>query len=260
MRGSSGDPVRFFSGLKDRDLRREGVVVGEGRLVAARVAARLPLISVLAEPSAAEEAEALAAGRCPVTVLPAEALSRVAGYPFHRGLLAAAERPEIPEAEPSAFAGFRRVLVLPDPNDPENLGAAVRSAAALGWDAVILGPGACDPYGRRALRCSMGAVLTLPLFSAAGPQAVGALGAAWTFAAAELAPGALVLGTDEAAALLRGSPKLALMLGNEHDGIAEPWRSIRSASVSVPQGRGGSEGVDSLNVAAAAAILLWEGR
>ncbi len=256
---ASGDPLRFFFGLKDRDLRREGVVVGEGRLVASRVAARLPLLAVLAEPSAAAEAETLAAGRCPVAVLPSEELSRTAGYPFHRGLLAAARRPELPEVSPAGLAEFRRVLVLPEPNDPENLGAVVRSAAALGWDAVVLGPGSCDPYGSRALRCSMGAVLTLPLFAAPGPNAIGALAAeGWAVAAAELSPGATELGTDGAAGLLRGAARLALMLGNEHDGIPEPWRACRTASVSIPQAR--NTAVDSLNVAAAAAILLWEGR
>ena len=255
----SGDPLRFFYGLKDKDLRRDGVVVGEGRLVAVRVAARLPLLAVLAEPSTAAEAESLASGRCPVVVLPAEKLGRVAGYPFHRGLLVAAERPDVPEPAAARLEGFSRILVFPAPNDPENLGAAVRSAAALGWDAAILGPGACDPYGRRALRCSMGAVLTFPLFSAAEPGPVEALAAAgWAVAAAELSPGALELGTDAAAAFLRSSARLALLLGNEHDGIPEAWRACRTASIAIPQMRG--DGVDSLNVAAAAAILLWEGR
>jgi tRNA G18 (ribose-2'-O)-methylase SpoU len=187
----SDDPLRFFSGLKDRDLRRAGVVVGEGRLVAARVAARLPLLAVLAEPSAAWEAQRLAAGRCPVTVLPSAEIAAIAGYAFHRGLLVAAERPELPPVDPVAFAAFRRVLVLPEPNDPENLGALARTAAALGWDALAFGKGACDPFGRRALRCSMGAVLSLPLFSA-GVFEAGAVfsSGGWEVAAAELVPGA----------------------------------------------------------------------
>lgn len=262
---AGGDPLRVFlgsegKGLRDRDLRREGVVVGEGRLLSERIAARLPLLAVLAEPSAAAEAEALAAGRCPVAVLPAAALEAVAGYPFHRGLLVAAERPPLPPPPLSLPLACSRLLVLPEPTDPENLGSLVRSAAALGWDAVVLGPGACDPFGRRALRCSMGATLSLPLWECGAEDfSLMAESGGWTAAAAELAPGALAAGTPEAAAILRAD-RLALMFGNERDGIPETWRALRAASVAVPQARESRDGVDSLNVAAAAAILLWEGR
>jgi len=256
---ASGDPHRFFRGLKDKDLRREGVVIAEGRLVAARAAARLPLLAVLAEPSAAEEAEKLAVGRCPVTVLSVQEIERIAGYPFHRGLLVAAERPRMPDFQLSVVEGYRRLLVLPNPTDPENLGAIVRSAAALGWDACLLGIGACDPYGRRALRCSMGATLTLPLFSAEPEDLEKLTGAGWVVLAAELAADALVAGTRKAEVVLHAE-RLVLIFGNEHDGIPITWRTGRPASVAIPQGRSSADGVDSLNVAAAAAILLWEAR
>lgn len=248
--------------MRDRDLRREGIIVGEGRLVAARVAARCRLLAVLAEPSAAAEAEALAAGSCPVTVLGAEELRSVVGYDFHRGLLVAAERPALhPAGEILGGVGdFRRLVVFPRPTDGENLGAVARSAAALGWDGLVLGPGACDPFGRRALRCSMGAMLVLPVFEAPGGGFLEALGGAgWSTLAAELSPGALKAGSAEAESALAGAERLALVLGNEHDGIPQDWRQHCSGAVSVPQDRSGVA-VDSLNVAAAAAILLWEGR
>lgn len=266
MNDGPGDTALFAS-LPDRDLRREGVLIGEGRLVAARVAARCRLLSVLAEPSAAAEAHGLAAGRCPVTVLTAAEIASVAGYPFHRGLLVAAERPELPSADslvdgaPAAFLPYSRLVVFPCAADPENLGAVARSAAALGWDGLILGPESCDPFGRRALRCSMGAVLSLPLFRSSGPDALRRLvSAGWLAAAADLSPDSVAAGTADGRALLGGRRPLALVLGNEHDGIPAAWRAECSASVAVPQARDESAGIDSLNVAAAAAILLWEGR
>jgi len=270
--GGLGDlpgPVRaVFSGLKDKDLRRDGVVVGEGRLVAARIASRLPLIAIVAEASAAAEAEALAAenarrfGRgCPVAVLGSSEIASLAGYPFHRGLLAAAERPALPPLPEALPADFRRLVALPNLTDPENLGSIVRSAAALGWDAVVLGPLSCDPFGRRALRCSMAATLALPLFETdAASFASFAARSGWTVAAAELDPCALEAGTEAASAVLGAADALALVFGNEHDGIPEPWRAARRASISVPQARLERDGIDSLNVAAAAAILLWEGK
>ncbi len=253
----------LFASLPDRDLRREGLLIGEGRLVAERVAARCRLRAVLAEPSAAAEAERLAAGSCPVAVLDAAQIQTIAGYPFHRGILVAAERPPrvaleaALSADSAGRAGRRalaRLVVLPNPADPENLGAIARSAAALGWDALVLGPEACDPWGRRALRCSMAATLALPIYDATDAGALDLLGAAaWTTVAASEAgagePG--TLGTAE---------KLALVLGNERSGIPADWLARCATTVAIPQGRTAADGVDSLNVAAAAAILLWEGR
>lgn len=251
--------LRVFASLPDRDLRREGLIVGEGRLVAERVAARCRLVGVLAEPSAAAEAEALAAGRCPVAVLSAAEMEALAGYPFHRGLLVAAERPsaEPLPAVPRSASGerARRIVVLPEAADPENLGAVVRTAAALGWDCAALGPRSCDPFGRRALRCSMGATLALPLYFLNGPAALDGLRReGWDVAAAALEEGA------GAPAGLRGRSRLALVLGNERSGLGPAWRAACAEAAAVPQALGAADGVDSLNVAAAAAILLWEGR
>lgn len=260
MKNRGDIDLSLFASLPDRDLRREGLIVGEGRLVASRVAARCRLLGVLAEPSAAAEAEALAAGRCPVAALPAAEIASVAGYAFHRGLLVVAERPVLPSAEELLGAPFSRLVVLPRPTDPENLGAVVRSAAALGWDGVLLGPECCDPFGRRALRCSMGAVLSVPLFLASGPGTLAALAeAGWTALAADLADGAVAAGSEAARTLLSPERRVALVLGNERDGIPPDWRRACTAAVAVPQARNSGDGVDSLNVAAAAAILLWEG-
>lgn len=262
--------LEFFASLPDRDLRREGILVAEGRLLAERVAQRCELLALVCVGAARSDAERIAAGRCPVLELAAGELARTAGYPFHRGLMAAARRPSTPtlrEALDAAgteghfdvggcsLASAERVLVLPSTADPENLGALVRTAAALGWDAVLLGPSCCDPFGRRALRCSMGAVLSVPLFRFEDQAELRLLaGKGWTAVAASLEDGAKEPGT------LGRIDRLALVLGNEREGISAEVRSACASAVAIPQGRIDKDGVDSLNVAAAAAILLWEGR
>ena len=254
--------LALFASLPDRDLRREGIILGEGRLTAARVAARCEPLAALCVPAARGDAESIAAGRCPVIELPEGELAAVAGFPFHRGLMLAARRPALPslrDAVGGAAGGVPaaacRLVALPAAGDPENLGAIVRTAAALGWDGVVLGPDSCDPFGRRALRCSMGAVLSLPLFAAESHEDLALLRAAgWTLAAAAGAESA------EEPAALGGIERLVLVLGNERAGIPAAARECCSRTVAIPQGRGDAEGVDSLNVAAAAAILLWEGR
>jgi tRNA G18 (ribose-2'-O)-methylase SpoU len=236
--------------------------------LAERAALRCELLALLCVGAARSDAERIAAGRCPVLTVGAEELSRTAGYPFHRGLMAAARRPAIPalrEAHAATVADSRapgfslasadRIVVLPSTADPENLGALVRTAAALGWDAVLLGPGCCDPFGRRALRCSMGAVLSMPLFRFEDSADLRLLaGEGWTAVAASLEEGAKELGS------LGRVDRLALVLGNEREGIPAEVRSVCAPAVAIPQGRTEAEGVDSLNVAAAEAILLWEGR
>jgi len=253
----------IFTGLKDRDLRREGLLIGEGRLVAERVAAACTLVAILAEPSAAEEAENLAAGTCPVTVLPTAEIAGIAGYPFHRGLLVAATRPEthvfIPALESTALVGARRLVVLPEPTDPENVGAIARSALALGWEGLVLGPSACDPWGRRALRCSMGATLTLPVYLAQSPLDLAtATDKGWSLLAVENEPGALETGNAVQKDWVAEHGRLCVLFGNERDGIPVSWRSRCAAAVGIPLAPGISQYIQSLNVAAAAAIILWE--
>ncbi len=88
-------------------------------------------------------------------------LRAVAGFPVHRGVLAAADRWPLPDPA-AVLAGGRRIAVLEDINDHENLGVIFRSAGSLGLDAVLLSPRCCDPLYRRSVRVSMGHVLAVP--------------------------------------------------------------------------------------------------
>ncbi len=249
--------VAWFARLKDRDLRREGIVVAEGRLVAERAAARCEALGILCVPAAFNDAKAISQERIPIRVMSEAEISALAGYAFHRGLLLAARRPEKKSIKThlDELASARRLVVLPCVMDPENLGALVRTAAALGWDGVLVGPGSCDLYSRRVLRCSMGAVFALPVLSFGSVAELDVLRSlGWAFWAAMIRPEA------QAPEALSSIAKLALVLGNERFGIEADALLLCNNTVSIPQMRSEADGVDSLNVAAAAAILLWEGR
>ena len=181
-------------------------------------------------------------------------LEGLVGYPLTRGVLCAMRRRPMPEME-EICAGARRVAVLEDIVDAANVGAIFRSAAALGMDAVLLSPSCCDPLNRRAVRVSMGGVFQVPWTHAAdwpegGLQRLGALG----FRAAALALTDRSIPVDDP--VLAAQPKLALVLGNEGDGLSPATIAACDFTVRIPMARG----VDSLNVAAAAAVAFWEVR
>jgi len=247
----------WFSELKERELRQEGLIIAEGRLVAERTARFCNALGILCVPTALKDAEAISGGTIPIEVRSEAEISSITGYHFHRGLLLAARRPEMQPLSESVMlvASGRRLVVLPQITDPENLGTIVRTAAALGWDGIVLGPRSADPYSRRVLRCSMAAVFSIPMFTCNLAADLNLLVSQnWELWAATLAPSA------EPPEALRRNTKLALILGNERFGIPQDVQSRASKVVAIPQGRFAGDGVDSLNVAAAAAILLWEGR
>ncbi|MBL8968399.1 MAG: RNA methyltransferase [Spirochaetaceae bacterium] len=254
MTGTGGrcgaEDLLSFAALRERDLAREGLVLAEGRLLAERLlaAAGFEPVGVLCVPALAPRFEALAAGRCPVRVLPEGELAAVAGYAFHRGVLAAARRPASPGlAGILAPAGPRRLVLLPAAADPENLGSVARSAAALGFDGLLLGPESCDLLSRRASRVSMGAAFTLPSARLAGPDDLGALSAAgFSLAAAALGGGDL--------ADWRPPARLCLLVGNEYEGLGSEWLPPVVERLGIPM----APGVDSLNAAVAAALFMYE--
>jgi tRNA G18 (ribose-2'-O)-methylase SpoU len=185
-------------------------------------------------------------------VVSPEIARELTGYRVHRGALASMQRrPVPPVAEVTASA--RRIVVLEDIVDHTNVGAIFRCAAALGFDAVVLAPRCADPLYRRAVRVSMGAVFAVPYARMDDwREGLGQLRAAgFRLLALTPAPDAAPIG--EAAGGMRPDARLALLLGTEGDGLSSRWQDQADAAVRIPMSRG----VDSLNVASAAAIACY---
>lgn len=201
----------------------------------------------------------------PVFLGPQEVLQAVTGFHLHRGALAAMHRPpELLAAE--VLSGAHTVLVLESITDHSNVGAIFRSAAALGVDGVLLSPTCADPLYRRSIRVSMGSVLTMPWARLPRETSEGAWGqaaeeirtAGFLLAALEVSHSAAELSSQE---LLR-APRIALVLGAEGPGVSQGTleRVDQMVEIPMPGALGGPHGqsLDSLNVAAAAAVACWE--
>ena len=184
----------------------------------------------------------------PVYVVPQPVMDKVAGFHVHRGCLAIAERPGGTRIPDSASL----VVVLVDLVDVDNLGAMARNAAAFGADALLLSPRCADPFYRKAVRTSAGAVLSLPIVRARRwPDDLLELRAKHGFALA----GAVL--SDSALPLSQFAPpaRLALLLGPEGPGLDQETQRLCDSLVTIPMSSAVT--VDSLNVATAGAVLLY---
>lgn len=198
-------------------------------------------------------------GDVPVFVGESGLLESLTGFHLHRGALAAMHRPPLAPvhellAGARAGAGARRVAVFEDVVDHTNLGAAFRSAAALGVDVVLVTPRCADPLYRRSVRVSMGTVFQVPWTRIdPWPSGVATLrDAGFTVVALALSEGALTL--DELVA--REHEKVAFVFGTEGHGLAASTLDAVDAVVRIPM----AGGVDSLNVAASAAVVFYATR
>ncbi len=178
-------------------------------------------------------------------------MERITGFHVHRGALAAFQRPEAPVLD-TLLVGARRLVIVEDVVDHANIGAIMRSAAAFEIDAVLLTPACADPLYRRSIKVSMGAVFSIPWTRMAWPGDLATLHAAGIRTLA-LTPAADALDIRQLASGLRSQP-LALMLGTEGSGLSPLALSACSHRVRIPM----AHGVDSLNVAAAAAVACYE--
>lgn len=175
-------------------------------------------------------------------------LARLTGYTLTRGVLCAMRRPTEPSVEEICH-NANRIVVIDGVVDTTNIGAIFRSAAALGIDAVLLTRNSCDPLNRRAVRVSMGSVFLVPwCWLDGGIEQLHNLG----FATAAMALTDNSIPIDHP--VLTTLPKLAIIMGTEGEGL--PTDTIAKATyvVRIPM----SHNVDSLNVAAAAAVAFWE--
>jgi tRNA G18 (ribose-2'-O)-methylase SpoU len=247
-----------FARLTDVALRRAlepagGLYLAESTKVIGRAlrAGHTPR-AVLVTPRWLPDVEPLLAGfpDVPVYVGTEEALESLTGFHLHRGALASMHRPPLPELE-EVIAGARRVVVLEDIVDHTNVGAAFRAVAGLGADAVLVTPRCADPLYRRSVRVSMGTVLQVPWtrigeWQDAAPRLHDA---GFRLAALALAENAVSL--DEFAA--HAPERVALVMGAEGDGLSRRALACADTVVTIPM----SHGVDSLNVASAAAVALY---
>lgn len=195
-------------------------------------------------------------GEIPVYTASFDVLTNLTGFKLTRGMLCAMRRPPLPTVE-EICANARRIAVLENVMNPTNIGAIIRSAAALNMDAVLLTPACSNPLYRRAIRVSMGTVFQVP----------------WTFLGNDLEEdpqsgiqrlknlgfktAAMALSDDSVTIKdpnLLAEEKLAIILGTEGDGLAAHTIAECDYTVRIPM----SHGVDSLNVAAASAVAFWQ--
>jgi tRNA G18 (ribose-2'-O)-methylase SpoU len=256
--GDASDPrLADYVRLTDVHLRRSleaprGLFVAEGEKVIRRaITAGYPVRSLLVtEDRLAAAADLAASCRGPVYLVSPGVARELTGYRVHRGALASMQRLPLPSvAEVTGRA--RRIVVLEDIVDHTNVGAIFRCVAALGFDAVVLAPRCADPLYRRSVRVSMGAVFAVPYARMAGwREGLGGLRCAgFRLLALTPAPEAVPIGEVPAGP---GS-RIALLLGTEGSGLSARWRGEADLPVRIPMSRG----VDSLNVASAAAIACY---
>lgn len=189
----------------------------------------------------------------PVYVAEEPVLEAITGFHVHRGALAAMHRPVLAPVV-DVLHGARRVAVLEDIVDHTNVGAAMRACAAFGLDAVLITPRCADPLYRRSVRVSMGTVFQVP-WTRIDPWPDGlALLRSLGFVTASLALTDDSISLDALAA--DPPPKLALILGAEGDGLKASTIAGSDLVVRIPM----AGGVDSLNVASAAAVAFWATR
>ena len=269
--GSAADPrVGDYLSLTDTALRRrrepaEGLFIAEGAPVITRaLRAGYPLRSVLCEQRWLDSCRALVAAATaratnpgsagptvPCYVAPADMLRAITGFHVHRGALAAFGRLPLTPFD-RLMDTARRLLVVEDSNNPTNLGAVFRCAAALWMDGVVLSPGCADPLYRRCVRVSMGEVFALPYARLADwPGGLRRLGAAGYLLLA-LTP---ATGAEPLDAVVRsGLPdRVAVLLGAEGPGLSAGALAAAHHRVRIPM----AAGVDSLNLAAAAAVACY---
>lgn len=252
--GDPADPrLDDFRHLSTADRRPDrpggrGLVIAEGAVVVRRlISSAYPVRAVLGVERRIRELEPDLPD-VPAYVTSAEMMAEVIGFHLNRGVLAVADRSPQPPAE-EILARSRDVAVLEGVGDHENLGALFRNAAAFGIGGVLLGAGCADPLYRRSIRVSMGNVLRVP-FASLQPWPAGlATVRRHGFRTAALTPRA-----DAVPLRSVEGGRIAVLVGSEGPGLTAEALAAADLAVCVPM----AEGVDSLNVATAAAIAFYE--
>ena len=247
--------------LLNKDRPEEGMFIAESPKVIERALnAGYEPVSFLVEKchTEGETGEILTrCGEIPVYTAEFDVLTQLTGFKLTRGMLCAMRRKPLPSAR-EICREARRIAVLENVMNPTNVGAVIRSAAALNMDAVLLTPGCSNPLYRRAIRVSMGTVFQIPWtildereagsWPGEGLQFLKELG--FKTAAMALHDESVEIDDER----LRKEEKLAVILGTEGDGLSEGTIRNSDYVMKIPM----SHEVDSLNVAAASAVAFWE--
>lgn len=249
--------VEAFSTLTEAQLRNriepsKGIFIAESpKVISVALDAGYEPLALLCEQKHITGDAAAIIERCgniPVYTGKRELLATLTGYTLTRGVLCAMRRPQ-PRSVEEVCRGAHRIVVVDGVVDTTNIGAIFRSAAALGIDAVLLTPTSCDPLNRRAVRVSMGSVFLVPWTWLESPLCkLGDLG----FRTAAMALTDNSIPIDDP--VLTAEPKLAIIMGTEGDGLSHEAIAGADYVVRIPM----SHAVDSLNVAAAAAVAFWQ--
>ena len=236
---SLDDPrLEAYRNVRRTNLTRwSGRFIAEGKLVVERLLASVFAIeSVLVSDRRRDAFISTVPRDVDTYVVPQAVAEQLVGYNFHAGVLACARRPPAIELESiAARPGRLTFLVCPKITGPENLGTLIRLCHAFEVDALVLGPGTADPFSRRVVRVSMGSVFRVPIVESQD-------------AAADLrrARSEQHIETWAAVASQTAEPlhqcvrpeRLALLLGNEFEGLSEPWRDIADRQVGIPMAPG----------------------
>lgn len=241
-----------YRGLKSPRNQTDGLIIAESvKVIQRALQADLEPVSLLCdkrhlESDASEIIPRL--GEAPIYCAGRDLLAQLTGYDLSRGVLCAMRRPTLPQAADILEKG-NRICVIYDVFEATNVGIIFRTAAALGYDGIIVNPGTCDPFNRRSVRVSMGAVFQipwtetraiLPTLAAHGYQSV-----------------SMALSADSVYLpdfRIEPETRYALLLGNEGYGLPKEIIAASDHIVKIPM----YHDVDSLNVGAAAAIALWQ--
>ncbi len=250
------EELKIYTRMNEKQVKRafepdEGAFICEsGKVIMRALEAGYELLSVFADEERLPLVKEIVSDRdIPVYLAEYRIMKNITGYSLTGGILAAMRRRPLKKAE-ELLDKCRKIVILDDIENPTNVGAIFRSAAALGADGILLTDGSADPLYRRAARVSMGTVFQLD----------------WTFAGKDIMEKLKEKGFESfALALKENAEKLnetdfnrfdrkAVIMGNEDHGISEDILDKTDHCVIIPM----YHGVDSLNVAAASAVAFWE--
>jgi len=245
---SPDNPVfKLANSLNHRKGREKtGLFLVEGFKLVEEALISPGLVDTLFLSDKAEELLPAESEGIPVIIISSRLARILAQTENSQGIWAICKQAAKGEFAASNFSGL--LLILAEIQDPGNLGTMLRTAWAVGVDAVLLSSGSVDPYNSKVIRSAMGASLKLPIYTGILPEDIASLQKAGFQVLACDAAGEISLFQKD----LKG--KVAIIMGNEGHGLADHWQSIADSSLRIPL----HEGVDSLNVAVACGIILYE--